>query len=152
MCRILQKSFDNVCQSPQATVLLPVVVLLASYAAFHILFSQPSNVELEFGFDLDKVMDLNIVTASRSWEFGATAEALLELRNPELTVFTSESFPGDLPISENGAAVQGLQYIRPSIWTHNSALLTGDEGTYLHRSAVAGLSLICLGCDFCTKW
>jgi hypothetical protein len=52
--------------------LFPVVVALASYLLFHISFSQPCHVNLDFGFalDLEKIMDLDIATASRSWEFG----------------------------------------------------------------------------------
>ena len=35
---------------------------------------------------------LSIITASRTWELGATAEDMLKLRNPELTMFANHPF------------------------------------------------------------
>lgn len=43
-------------------------------------------------FDVDKVLDEAIRVTSRSWEYGTLAEAMLELSNPELAVFSQGLF------------------------------------------------------------
>lgn len=116
--------------------LLPAIVALASYILFRLFTSEPRprGSAFDFGFDVNKVMNLNIETASRSWEVGAAAEALLELHNPDLTVYTRTPFPaGKLPRSHDMTTVRALRYIRPAIWTNGSAMLTEGEGEWCHR-------------------
>ena len=67
-------------------------LLLLPSRLFHLSYCQPSHRNLEFGFDVEKVIHVNTAMASRSWELGATAEGLIELRNPELTVFANDPF------------------------------------------------------------
>ena len=45
------------------------------------------------GFDIQKVSTLAESLPSHSWEFGAAAQALLELRNASLSVFGPTPFP-----------------------------------------------------------
>ncbi len=111
--------------------LLPAIVALASYLLYCLFLAPPllSGSGFDFGFDVSKVMDINIATATRSWELGAAAQALLELHNPDLTIFTKTPFPaGLLPRSHDMTKVKGLQYIKPAIWTNGTATLTEGEG------------------------
>jgi hypothetical protein len=115
---------------PWRAILLPVIVAISSYVLFRLFSVQPPySFDFDFGFDVAKVMDVNVATASRSWELGVAAEALLELHNPNLTVFTRTPFPGGrLPQSHDMTTVQALKYVRPAIWTNDSAMLTEGEG------------------------
>lgn len=45
------------------------------------------------GFDIKKVADQAQFLPTHSWEFGTSAEALLELYNPDLSVFGDAPFP-----------------------------------------------------------
>jgi hypothetical protein len=60
----------------------------------HLSYCQPSHRNLDFGFDVEKAIHLNTAVAPRSWELGTIAEAVIELRNPELTVFANDPFHG----------------------------------------------------------
>ncbi|KAF5346566.1 hypothetical protein D9758_013457 [Tetrapyrgos nigripes] len=51
------------------------------------------------GFNIETVITLFEQLPSHSWEFGTEAEALLEIYNPELSVFGEKLFPPPLPIS-----------------------------------------------------
>ena len=120
--------------------LLPAMVALASYLLYRLFLAQQirSGFEFDFGFDVSKVMDVNVATANRSWELGAAAEALLELHNPDLTIFTKTPFPaGRLPRSHDMTKVKGLQYIKPAIWTNDTAMLTEGEGRSSHSISFA---------------
>jgi hypothetical protein len=113
-------------------MVFPILAALASYVIFRVSNSQPRNVDLAYGFDLEKVMGVNIATVSRGWGLGATAQALLELRNLELTVFEGFLFPeGRLPTSQpsfggSGTTVHQAQDPR----TNDSALPRDAEGMY----------------------
>ena len=48
--------------------------------------------------------------ALHSWEYGTAAEALLQLHNPELSVFSHEPFPGDNLPSPEVSKTPGLVY------------------------------------------
>lgn len=66
----------------------------------------------------------------KSWEEGAHVEALLELHNPELTVFGSSPFPGGLLPALAAQSVEGLPGLASAaayIWT-NGTLLSESEG------------------------
>lgn len=81
--------------------------------------------------DVDNVLKEAIRITSRSWEYGTLAEAMLELQNPELAVFSSDPFEkGGLPCSFDLSQVAALQYAKPIIWTNGSHDLTGGEGEF----------------------
>jgi hypothetical protein len=64
--------------------------------------------------------------AKHSWEYGAASEALLELYNPELSVFGADPFPdGKLP-SIDPHSIRALQFVRPFIQTSSHILIDGD--------------------------
>ena len=82
-------------------------------------------------FDLDKVLDEAIRVTSRSWEYGTLAEAMLELSNSELAVFSQEPYQrGRLPCGFGVSDVAALQYAKPLIWINGTHELIGGEGEF----------------------
>ena len=82
-------------------------------------------------FEVDKVLDGAIPVTSRSWEYGTLAEAMLELQNPELAVFSREPIQrGTLPCNFDVSDVAALQYVKPLIWTNGSHELIAGEGEF----------------------
>ncbi|KAL9625094.1 MAG: hypothetical protein Q9160_000823 [Pyrenula sp. 1 TL-2023] len=71
-------------------------------------------------FNLTAVLCIAKSRASHSWEHGVLAEALLELHNPELSVFGMHVFPGrSIPrlSSKDVSAIPALAYAAPLIST-----------------------------------
>ena len=77
------------------------------------------------GFNVANVMARALNVSAHSWEYGTAAEALLELRNPELSVFGHNPFPGNHlpPVTKS---VPSLQYAKQFIRTDNVTLIDGD--------------------------
>lgn len=76
--------------------------------------------------DVNKIMERACRLASHSWEHGTVAEALLELHNPELSVFGENPFPGGkLPLVEV-EKTPGLKYAKRMIRTGQQTLIDGD--------------------------
>lgn len=69
-----------------------------------------------------KVLFQARVTASHSWEYGIVFEALLELHNPELSIF---HFPFPIPTLKV-EEVAALQYIKPFIRIDSTRLCEGN--------------------------
>jgi hypothetical protein len=107
-----------------APLLRIVIVLLAPLAVavfWSLRNAHPLNVE--------KVLAEAIRVTSRSWEYGTLSEALLELQDPQLAVFSSEPFPGGkFPCPGNISNVTALKYTKPLIWINDTDLLIGGEG------------------------
>lgn len=78
---------------------LPSAVKRASATASGIPFSP--------GFDIAQVASLAKSLPSHSWEYGTASESLLELYNPELSVFGSAPFP--VP-TKSPSSVTALSY------------------------------------------
>lgn len=99
-------------------------------------FSAISNVSLAIsnlnafpftpGFDVVNVLQTTYRLPQYSWEFGTFTETLLELHNPEVSVFGSNPFP--VP-SLNPSSVPALTYLVPKVrfGTGYSALDEGNE-------------------------
>ena len=93
----------------------------------------PSTRARDNDIDIDRVLSHAIRITSRSWEYGALAEAMLELQNPELTVYSKDPFPdGYMPVLRDISKVPGLQYVRDLIWTNDSNTLIDGEGAFAH--------------------
>ena len=108
----------------------------------------PPAPPASYGFDVRKVLSLNLATATRSWELGACAEALLELDNPELTVFAADPFPGGkLPQIVEDSRIEALKYIKPAIWTNGSELLCEGEGSSSDPASLGIFALLLSGLD-----
>ena len=105
---------------------LSLLALVATSSASPL--SRRQECGTDIGFDVDKVVGKAKEKASHSWEYGATAEALLELYNPELSVFGKDAFPnGQIPTA--GEEVQALAYVKQFIGTDGDAFIDGD-GTF----------------------
>lgn len=81
--------------------------------------------------DLDKVVSHAKAITSRSWEIGALSEALIELHNPELSVFGANPFPGGtIPLLSDVTNIPGLDFVKSLIWTNNTDCLINGEGEW----------------------
>jgi hypothetical protein len=101
----------------------------------------PIAAEVNAGFDVYTAVQVMIDKASHSWEFGTTAEALLELYNNELSVFGPNPFPnGNIPPADPG--IFALAYAKPFI-NRNSQVLVDNSA--VGDPASLGVSAILLG-------
>ena len=72
------------------------------------------------------IMTAGASLAKASWEYGTAAEALLELYNPELSVFAADAFPAARIPKPTVDAVPGLIYARKHIRTDKKILIDAD--------------------------
>ncbi len=71
-----------------------------------------TSFALDPGFDIKAVANASVYLPSHSWEYGAATMALLELYNPELTVFAPVPFPAPTVLPETVFAMsKGLDWI-----------------------------------------
>ncbi|RFU73864.1 hypothetical protein TARUN_8379 [Trichoderma arundinaceum] len=97
--------------------------------------------DVDAGFDAYAAAQVMIDKSSHSWEWGTTAEALLELYNPELSVFGSNPFPnGKVP--QANPSTSALAYAKQFI-NRNSQTLVDDSA--VGDPASLGVSAILLG-------
>ncbi|TAQ85422.1 hypothetical protein B7494_g6243 [Chlorociboria aeruginascens] len=95
------------------------------------------------GYDVNGVAQLARLLASHSWEYGAAAEAFLELSNSSLSVFGEDPFPGgDVPVVD-WEQVDALAYVEPFIRTDSQTLIDGDGA--VGDPASLGVSAILIG-------
>ncbi|KAF2207194.1 hypothetical protein CERZMDRAFT_115366 [Cercospora zeae-maydis SCOH1-5] len=81
--------------------------------------------------------------ATRSWEYGTVAEALLELYNPRLSVFSPQAFPaGNAPDPESHL-VPALAYAKRHIRLSSETLVDGDGAS--GDPASLGVSAVMIG-------
>jgi hypothetical protein len=94
------------------------------------------------GFAIEKVALLAESLPSHSWEFGAAAQAMLELHNPLLSVFGPKPFPVQVRQKEE---VKALAYAasKINIGTGANALVGGDGA--VGDPASLGVSAVMLG-------
>ncbi|KAK7031696.1 unsaturated rhamnogalacturonyl hydrolase YesR [Favolaschia claudopus] len=101
-----------------------------------------ANTAIPFtpGFDIDKVAALAESLPSKSWEYGTAAEALLELYNPELSVFGANPFP---VAAQTTSSVKALAFAAKKIIIGSTGLSNGDGST--GDPASLGVSAVMLG-------
>ncbi|KAK6544755.1 hypothetical protein TWF694_001439 [Orbilia ellipsospora] len=93
------------------------------------------------GYDVSSAAQVMIDKSAQSWEWGTTAEALLELYNPQLSVFGSDPFPnGKIPSADPG--ITALAYARAFISTASQTLVPNSA---VGDPASLGVSSILLG-------
>ncbi|EEY14352.1 conserved hypothetical protein [Verticillium alfalfae VaMs.102] len=97
--------------------------------------------DVNAGFNAYTAAQVMVDRASHSWEWGTAAEALLELYNPELSVFGPEPFPGG-KIPKADPSTFALRYARRCI-NRNSQILVSDSA--VGDPASLGVSAILLG-------
>lgn len=93
------------------------------------------------GFNAFSAAQIMIDRASHSWEWGTASEALLELYNPELSVFSSNPFPNGKVPNANPSIV-ALEYAKQFI-NVNSQVFVDDSA--VGDPAALGVSAILLG-------
>ncbi|KAF9255569.1 Six-hairpin glycosidase [Marasmius fiardii PR-910] len=130
---------------------IPVTLLLSTHLALALdlkgvldsLVSTAASVfPFEAGFDAAKVAQLAESLPSHSWEYGATAQALLELYDPPLSVFSPSPFP--VPVRDP-STVRALKYAAQKIILgHGADGLSPGDGA-VGDPASLGVSAVMLG-------
>lgn len=128
---------------------MQVPVLMARWRPTHSFFALLSTASLavaaphvDAGFDVFAAAQAMINLASKSWETGTAAQALLELYNPELSVFGANPFPnGNVPTADP-AATFALRYAKQFISTLGQILVPDDA---VGDPALLGVSAIMIG-------
>ncbi|KAF9555627.1 hypothetical protein CPC08DRAFT_642627 [Agrocybe pediades] len=117
---------------PLVTTALVASRALASFNAFP--FSP--------GFDIQKVAEKAQSLPSHAWEWGTAAEALLELYNPELSVFSARPFP--VPVV-NYTEVLALNYAASKVvWGSSFDTFSRNNGAAGDPSSF-GVSAVLIG-------
>ncbi|OTA04512.1 hypothetical protein A9Z42_0050900 [Trichoderma parareesei] len=117
--------------------LVSLLLLLATPQAT----AAAANDDVDAGFDAYAAAQVMVDKASHSWEWGTAAEALLELHNPELSVFGSNPFPGG-KIPPADPSTTALAYAKQFI-NRNSQTLVDDSA--VGDPASLGVSAVLLG-------
>lgn len=126
-----------------------VFILIISSAIISLLlynygFNSPVHTPLgKLDLDIFQISEKAKELSSHSWEYGTIAETLLEVHNPELSVFSVNAFPADKVPSAFWADVQSLEYAHHFI--NASAITLADgEGSAADPCSL-GVSAILLG-------
>ena len=86
-------------------------------------------------FNVTEVMQQASMLASHSWEYGTAAEALLELHNPELSVFSQNPFPGNQLPRVDVEKTPALKFAKGKLRTGQLTLIDGDGKCHFNRPA-----------------
>jgi hypothetical protein len=86
---------------------------------------RPVCQSIDAGFNVNLVSERAVELSTHSWEFGTASEALLELYNPEFSVFGANPFPGDKLPTPN-ADIASLAFAQQHICTDCPILVDGD--------------------------
>ncbi|KAF7345453.1 Unsaturated rhamnogalacturonyl hydrolase YesR [Mycena venus] len=108
--------------------------------ALALVSAEDNAIPFSPGFDIAQVAALAQSLPSESWEFGTAAEALLELHNPELSVFGDSPFP---VASGSKSSIQALVYAADKIVIGSTGLSNGNGAT--GDPASLGVSAVMLG-------
>ncbi|KAG5651508.1 hypothetical protein H0H81_008373 [Sphagnurus paluster] len=93
------------------------------------------------GFDIQKVASLAESRPSHSWEYGTTAQALLELYNPSLSVFGETPFP----VLKGNRGIRALDYAKAKITLgHGANSLSSSDGSTSDPASL-GVSAVMIG-------
>lgn len=94
------------------------------------------------GYDVASAAQVMIDLAGQSWEWGTAAEALLELYNPELSVFGADPFPGGA-VPNASPSIMALVYAKSFIDIDGQVLVAQDSA--VGDPASLGVSAILIG-------
>ncbi|KAG6860970.1 hypothetical protein C0995_005336 [Termitomyces sp. Mi166 len=97
------------------------------------------------GFPIQKVVETALNISTHSWEFGTATEALFELYNPELSVFSNSPFRAAQTLSSQSILPPVLAYAAEKIviGTGPNALSDGDGA--VGDPASLGIAAVLLG-------
>ena len=123
-----------------------LLITLVHFSTILVLAAPTNHVHNPFpydpGFDIKKVAEVAESLPSHSWEFGSASEALLEIYNPDISVFGHSPFPVRTLLPEN---VRSLAYAASKIviGTGPNSLVDGDGA--VGDPASLGVSAYLLG-------
>ncbi|GIZ48125.1 hypothetical protein CKM354_001119800 [Cercospora kikuchii] len=125
----------------------PTIGLLAS--AWLVIFSAILQVaadsccDHDTGFDPAAAANRAQQQATHSWEYGTVAQALLELYNPRLSVFSPQAFPAGNPPDPDSHLVPALAFAKRHIRLSDETLVGGDGAS--GDPASLGVSAVMIG-------
>jgi hypothetical protein len=95
------------------------------------------------GFDIEKVIQLAVDLPSHSWEFRATSEALIELENPQFSVFGVAPFP---VANVSRTKVRALDYVAKNVRLGGGRYDAFDRGNGAAKNPMSmGVFAVMLG-------
>ncbi|KAF2875071.1 hypothetical protein BDV95DRAFT_486481 [Massariosphaeria phaeospora] len=97
----------------------------------------------EVDIDIAKVATQAKELSSHSWEYGTAAEAILELSNRDLSVYSKTPFPSNGVPTSNVDEVASLQDVKPHIRLDSNTLIEDKWG--VADPAALGVSSILIG-------
>ena len=98
-------------------------------------------ITVNAGYDVFQAAQVMTDLASHSWEWGTAAQALLELYNPELSVFGANPFPGG-HVPDAAPTIKALAYAKKFIKLNGKTLV---PDTAVGDPASLGVSAILIG-------
>lgn len=94
-------------------------ILLLPFLVKRGLSANVCTIPVNVGYDVNTVSQLATSTAQANWEWGTQAEALLELSDPDVSVFSITAFPyGKIP----NVSTVGTTYAKKHILTTGNTL------------------------------
>jgi hypothetical protein len=123
-----------------------LLLLLISTTQSARLSSSSSPFPSDPGFDIEKVAALARSLPSHSWEYGTAAETLLELYDPEISVFGS-SFLSQTSsyLKSHQGRIQSLEYAASVITIGTDQNALADGGGAIGDPCSLGVSAVLLG-------
>jgi hypothetical protein len=122
--------------------LLPILLLVAGRTHAATVACDPTSpFPFSPDFDIAKVAALAESLPSHSWEYGTTAEALLELYHPDYSVFGSKPFPIPTLARKD---VKSLEYAAQKITYRTSDGLINGNGAVADPASL-GVAAVMLG-------
>ena len=120
-----------------------LTTVLAAIGAISLGFSDLSAIPFTPRFSIPTVINATSPLPASSWEFGTFTEALLELYDPQVSVFGDRPFP--VPTLQR-SRVHALSYLAPHVQlaTGYAALTGGAEGA-AGDPASMGVGAVLLG-------
>ena len=116
-----------------------------SFLLYNLGFRSNKQYPLEhLDLPVPKIEDQARNLASNSQEYGTLAEALLELHNPELSVFVSDPFPADKVPYAPFHQVKSLEYAKRYISLSSDNTLYNNDSSAANPASL-GISAILLG-------
>ncbi|KAF9693203.1 hypothetical protein EKO04_008616 [Ascochyta lentis] len=92
---------------------------------------------IEIGYNINQVSDLAASKAKSNWEWGTQAQALLEWRDPTISVFSDNAFPGgNIPKQSTAGTTYAKRYIKTSGNTLTAAGVSAGDPASLGVSAI----------------
>ena len=120
-----------------------ITTVLAAIAAISLGFTDLSAFPFPPRFSIGNVVNATSALPASSWEFGTFTEALLELYDPELSVFGDRPFP--VPTLQR-SKVHALSYLAPQVrFATGFNALTGGAGGAAGDPASMGVGAVLLG-------